>query len=134
MEIVSERIVSLALPGLLLLLQVQGPAQADSASRGTSSAARGSVSGRVNRLDGKVWAHADLIFFSRPISDVVGVGKPDLVRAKSNDKGRFRAQLLHGHSYSAWAQGKEADGTPILSAILEEAMPGMVLKFVEHPG
>lgn len=92
---------------------------------------RSPILGRVSRLDGKPWVNAELHFFSRPLG-AIGFGEPDYVRCKSDERGRFRAQLISGREYSAWAIGT-GDDAHEASRVAEGVYAGMPLRLEQDP-
>src|SRR5262245_46226815 len=98
-----HRLIALALAATWL------PAQAD---RGEATAAlRGPAIGEVRDAGGRPWVSAEVVLRSRPLPGDAEAGECDEVTAKVDERGRFRADILRGRPYSAWAwTAPEADG------------------------
>ena len=92
-------------------------------------AQRSRLSGRVVDAAGKAVVGAKVRLISRvlPTSDL---GKLDVVDTETRQRGAFRAQLLHGRSYSAWASW-EVDGAKRYSMVIDGVRAGARPKFVE---
>ncbi|MEZ5989261.1 MAG: hypothetical protein R3F30_09100 [Planctomycetota bacterium] len=118
---------ALGLPCLLLLLLTpQDPGRADLPDQGPPLRER--LIGRAVTPDGKAWAGARVVLVHRPIPDVVVLGQPDRVEVQAADNGRFRAELLHGRSYMAWAEQVDEDGKTRVSDVVEGVFAGETLK------
>jgi len=67
-----------------------------------TTAKRARLSGRVETVDHVPWtgARVHLISYLYPN---LAIGKPDIVEVESDRRGRFRAMVLPGRSYAAWA-------------------------------
>ncbi|MCA8970414.1 MAG: carboxypeptidase regulatory-like domain-containing protein [Planctomycetes bacterium] len=94
-------------------------------------AERSAILGRVSMLDGKPWVNAEVHFFSRPLG-AIGFGAPDHVRCKSDERGRFRAQLISGREYSAWAIGT-GDDAHEASLVAEGVYAGIPVRLEQDP-
>ncbi len=85
--------------------------------------------GRVLGPDGAPVASASVTFLSG--SDGLG-SDADVVRVVARDNGRFRAELLRGRDYRAYAiapSGSLLDGAPVVSAMSELGVPVTELRF-----
>ncbi len=115
--------VKFALAMLVLVggeLTAQGPAAAEP---------RRAHLGRVLGPDGAPVAGASVTFLSR--DNGLGSGA-DVVRAVARDNGRFRAALLRGRDYRAYAvapAGTLLEAAPVVSALSELGVPVTELRF-----
>ncbi|HEX6812330.1 MAG TPA: hypothetical protein VF384_11950 [Planctomycetota bacterium] len=101
------------------------PAVADAAAD-----LRGPALGEVRDANGKPWLAAEVVLVSRPLPHDANAGEVDRVVAKVDERGRFRASILRGRPYTAWAWGDVgADGRPA-SAVVDRvfAQQPIVLK------
>ena len=89
------------------LVELGAASRADQAK---ASAARRRVFGKVRDVAGKPWVGAEVVFVTTPVGYGVRFVEADIVRALSDDKGRFEAQLLGNRLYYAWAWSKARDG------------------------
>ncbi|HMQ21122.1 MAG TPA: hypothetical protein PKE00_01450, partial [Planctomycetota bacterium] len=96
-----------------------------------AGAERTAILGRVSTFDDKPWANAEVHFFSRPLG-AIGFGEPDHVSCKSDERGTFRAQLISGREYSAWAIGTGEDAHEA-SFIAEGVYAGIPLRLEQDP-
>lgn len=87
------------------------------------SGARDAAVGIVRDADGKPCAGATVEFVGRPWPDATAIGWSDVVRATSDARGRFRAELRSGIAYAAWAWIEDAGGARRSSAIVERIVP-----------
>ncbi len=67
--------------------------------------------GIVRTLDGSPWAGAEVHFLHRPHADVFDESVADRLVATTDERGRFRVDLLGNASYGVWARAPEADAT-----------------------
>ncbi|HEU4419512.1 MAG TPA: hypothetical protein VFT55_11280, partial [Planctomycetota bacterium] len=91
---------------------------------------RGPALGEVRDANGKPWLAAEVVLLSRPLPQDPNAGEVDRVVAKVDERGRFRANILRGRPYTAWAWGEAgADGRPA-SAVVDRvfAQQPIVLK------
>jgi hypothetical protein len=61
--------------------------------------------GEVRDAGGAPWVGAEVVLLSRPIPDDPDCGEADRVVVVTGERGRFRAPVLRGRPYSAWAWG-----------------------------
>src|SRR5215471_7447732 len=56
-------------------------------------------------------------------------GVADVVQATSDERGRFKADLVVGHAYTAWAIGPaRGDGSRLVSEVTDRAAAGRVVE------
>ena len=98
---------------------------------------RGRVLGTVKDAAGKPVAGAVVTLISRPIPARADVGSIDRVEVKTDERGLFRASVLRGRGYSAWAEAKVGDGDGVgdlhkrrLSKPADEVVPGPTVHLV----
>jgi hypothetical protein len=107
--------IASALAACLSLLQAQE----------SSATGRGLAVGEVRLADGRPWVGAEVVLLARPLGRATEVDA-DRVVATVDERGRFRAPILRGRPYSAWAWGPAtATGRPA-SAVCEQV-------FVQQP-
>lgn len=70
------------------------------------------VIGEVSARSGQPWPGAVVYLFSQAVPGVTQIYVTDLQRVTSNDRGRFRAQILAGRPYTAWAVSPQTDSEP----------------------
>ncbi len=83
---------------------------------------RDMVFGMVRSADGAPVPGARVELLSRPFGDLPAVGVADCVTATTDERGRFRAQILLGRAYTAWASIDD-DGGVRVSAPQEAVFP-----------
>lgn len=121
--------------------QAGGPSQAEFASNppaprqqvGRAQGRRVAVRGSVRDRSGASVAGADVELWLRPGTIDASFGIADTVRVRSDARGRFRARVLDGYSYSAAASWKES-GQRRASEIVARVRAGEVLRLVENEG
>jgi len=116
-------------PPLFAALLVTAALFAQAPAEAPSQPARRAHLGRVLGPDGAPVAGASVTFLSG--SDGLG-SDADVVRVAARDNGRFRAELLRGRSYRAYAvapAGSLLDGAPVVSALSELGVPVTELRF-----
>lgn len=96
-------------------------------------APRGKFAGWVQDAAGKRVAGADVVLLSRPLPSRPDLGVADELRVQTGADGMFRAELLHGRSYSCWATWRDAAGVERRSRELDGAIPGPPQGLVEGP-
>lgn len=119
--------MSIALAVLLAALPIpcaQQPA-------GPAADIRGRAFGLVRDREGKPWASAQVTLLSRPLPSIEQVGSEDRIEVVTDDRGRFRANVLPNRPYSVWAIQSTGDVYrhtdiaenvfPNVAVILEEA-------------
>lgn len=114
---------------LLAALLVTAALSAQAPAEAPSQPARRAHLGRVLGPDGAPVAGASVTFLSG--SDGLG-SDADVVRVAARDNGRFRASLLRGRSYRAYAvapAGSLLDGAPVVSALTELGVPVTEIRF-----
>ena len=116
-------------PPLLAALLLTAALSAQAPAEAPAQPARRAHLGRVLGPDGAPVAGASVTFLSG--SDGLG-SAADVVRVDARDNGRFRAQLLRGRDYRAYAvapAGSLLDGSPVVSALSELGVPVTELRF-----
>ena len=89
----------------------------------SQEAARDRGFGRVTDKDGKPWVGAEVHLMHRPHASIADPKFGDTLLLKTDAKGLFKAQLLVGAAYSAWAIGPvEADGSYRITALKTDAV------------
>lgn len=111
------------LPSLLLLGLLQ-PAAAQSE--------REPLRGTATLADGTPWAGATVHLLTRPIANSERIGKPDQRTATTDARGRFRASLLVGRSYVAWATEELDGGSVRISEARERVLAGQPLQLAAN--
>jgi len=114
---------------LLAALFVTAALSAQAPAEAPAQPARRAHLGRVLGPDGAPVAGASVTFLSG--GDGLG-SDADAVRVVARDNGRFRASLLRGRSYRAYAiapAGSLLDGAPVVSALSELGVPVTELRF-----
>lgn len=85
---------------------------------------RAKALGEVRNKGGKAWAEAKVFLVSWPVSGNIHVGSADTLEIRTDERGRFRAQILEGRYYTVWAQGKpDPDGNLRVSNVAEQVIP-----------
>lgn len=85
---------------------------------------RAALSGWVCDAAGKKVVGADVTLLSRPLPGRPDLGVADEQRVRTGDNGMFRAELLHGRAYSAWAIWRDEAGSERRTAFAEAVFPG----------
>ncbi|MCA8977863.1 MAG: hypothetical protein KDC98_24265, partial [Planctomycetes bacterium] len=85
---------------------------------------RGPVLGAVRDAAGDWVAGACVMLVSWPLGPRTDVGSADIVRVKTDGKGRFRTAVLVGRAYSASATWTDGEGTARRTTIAESVTPG----------
>lgn len=89
---------------------------------GAQVAPREGVFGIVRDEEGRPCPGAAVELVARPWPDSCAIGNADVVRATTDARGRFRAELLPGMAYAAWAaivrEGQTSRATPIVERIV----------------
>ncbi len=112
-----KRVLGVGVAGFLLTAFL--PCQAQEADL-----PRGKALGEVRNKDGKPWVGAKVCLVSWPVPDNFRIGRPDRVETRADERGRFRARILEGRSYTVWAQGEQgAGGTLRLSNVQTDVVP-----------
>ena len=88
---------------LSILLAASVPAQAARADL-----PRGKALGELRNKDGKPWVGVKVFLVSWPVPDNLRIGSPDTVTTRTDERGRFRAQIIEGRAYMVWAQSRPA--------------------------
>lgn len=88
------------------------------------------VLGRIKSLDRKAWAGAEVVLVSP--SRLPPVEEADRLVVPTDERGRFRAQLLEGRAYSVWARRKDATRTR-WTEVAHDVVAGRVVTLVESP-
>ncbi len=96
-------------------------------------APRGRVAGFVRDLAGKRVVGADVVVLSRPLPSRADLGTADELQARTGSDGMFRAELLPGRAYSAWATWRDEAGTQHRTQVTEGFVPGPALPIDEVP-
>jgi len=79
--------------------------------------------GRVTDADGEPWAEAEVHLLYRPHQLVADPAFGEHLVLASDERGQFRADLLVGVAYDAWAVGPvEADGSYRISGLRRDAV------------
>ena len=87
---------------------------------------RGFALGEARLADGRPWAGAEVVLLARPLGRDADAGAVDRVVATADERGRFRAAILRGRPYSAWAWGEPTAAGRAASAVHEQV-------FVQQP-
>lgn len=111
-----------AIAAVTTLLLAQEPDTTASAA----SELRGPAIGEVRDADGKPWLGAEVVLLSRPLPHDANAGEVDRVVAKVGERGRFRASILRGRPYTAWAWGDAGESGRPASAVVDRV-------FVQQP-
>lgn len=85
---------------------------------------RGALAGWVKGADGNRVVGAAVTLVSRPIPARLDLGTTDELHVATGHNGMFRAELLHGRSYTAWATWRDAAGVEQRTGVLEAVFPG----------
>lgn len=88
------------------------------------------VRGEARTLDSKPWVQAKITLQSEPEFDLPEAGPRDSIHCESDAAGRFRANLLPGRSYTAYAFD-EAGGVVRRSRLERDIVPGRTIRLVE---
>ena len=83
-----------ALPALCIAQQAQAP---------VDPTLRGRAFGLVRDRDGEVWRSARVTLLSRPLPSIEQIGSADRIDVVTDERGRFRADVLPNRPYSVWA-------------------------------
>lgn len=116
--------------------QEEGSAASDRASR-TGRETTQSPTPQRNRIRGELfdrggapWSGATIELRSEPEFDIPEAGVRDFVRAESDARGRFRAALLPGRRYTAFAWSRVRDEIR-RSRMLRDVIPGPTIRLDE---
>lgn len=115
-----RRALAVALAVLPCVLRAQSP----------GGPSREPLRGSALLADQQPWAGAQVELWSRPLPGDDRFGDPDVVRAVSDAKGRFRVDLLPGRRYTAWASERLDAGGFRVSHPLDEVRPGRPLDLI----
>lgn len=85
---------------------------------------RGNLSGFVKGADGKRVVGAAVTLVSRPVPGRLDLGTTDELHVVAGDTGLFRAELLHGRAYTAWATFRDAAGAEQRTEVVGAVFPG----------
>ncbi|MAE76626.1 MAG: hypothetical protein CMJ85_07155 [Planctomycetes bacterium] len=85
--------------------------------------------GSVNGTAGEPWVGAQVVLHSPANSLTLAAQVPDTARATTGNRGRFRAKLIRGRTYSAWAM-LPGDKKRV-TAVVHELVAGRVARLVE---
>jgi len=85
---------------------------------------RGRYAGWVADANGKRVVGANVTLISRPLPKRPDIGETDELHVQTAADGMFRAKLLHGRSYSAWAVWRDDSGIDHRTEIAENVFPG----------
>lgn len=96
-------------------------AQADAAP------SRAATTGRFVDLEGKPVAGAEVVFATSPLLLYDAFAPAEVVRSKTDENGRFRAELRVGAAHSAWAIGPATQQGWLVTATQEGVLAGSVL-------
>ena len=96
-------------------------------SPGQDPAVRGRAFGLVRDRAGEPWPSAQVTLLSRPIPRNEWVGSADRIDVVTDERGRFRAEILPNRPYSAWAvQSVQGNGdTYRHSNLVENVFPNV---------
>ncbi|MFQ5506035.1 MAG: hypothetical protein ACE5F1_14740, partial [Planctomycetota bacterium] len=123
----------MCLSPLLLILGLSGFAySATPDGQAERAAARKRASGVVRRVDGTPWVGARVTLISRPFVPDPRLGVVDRIEAKTDARGRFRAEILLGRVYDAWALETLAGNRYRCSAIQTRIMAGVPIRLEEQ--
>ena len=87
--------------------------------------ARERAFGLVRNRDGKPWVGAQVHLLHRAHPGVLDASCEDKVTATTDERGRFRVQLLPGMPYAVWARGAVEDGVYRCTPVLSNVVPGV---------
>ncbi|MFQ5504025.1 MAG: carboxypeptidase-like regulatory domain-containing protein, partial [Planctomycetota bacterium] len=87
--------------------------------------------GRIRDLAQQPWPGARVFLMSRPVPGLDRVGDADEVETKTDGRGRFRAMLLPGRSYTAWAAGAAETGRYRRTRTVENVHAGRPVRLEE---
>ena len=94
---------------------------------------RRKVSGIASSFDGTPWAGATIMLYSSLHPNSTSPAYTDMVRVKSDARGRFRAKILPGRPYSAWAYGEvDENGSYASSGIEDDVFPGISFRLKSY--
>jgi len=65
---------------------------------------RGLVFGEVKDVEGQPWVGATVVLEACAIDEAPHLGDRDVVRVLTDERGRYRAKILRGWAYTAWAE------------------------------
>ena len=82
--------------------------------------------GEVRTRAGKPWVGAKVVLYSNPLARFPRVGTPDCVEATTDTRGRFRAPVLLGRSYTVWARGPERPNGAYRHTVVAEKVVAQV--------
>ncbi len=85
---------------------------------------RDKVLGWVEDGDGQRIAGATVTLLARPIPERADIGEADRIEVQSDERGLFRAEVLPGGTYTAWAQQLDDAGLLRVSGPAENVVPG----------
>jgi len=106
---------------LSILLAATVPGQAETSK---PELPRGKALGEVRDKDRKPWVGVKVLLVSWPVPDNLRVGSPDTVETRTDERGKFRAQILEGRTYSVWAEGERGDdGSLRVSNVAGQVIP-----------
>ncbi len=116
-----------SLPALLVLVL----GLATSAATQPPTSTRATLAGRVLGLDDQAMAGATVVLSALTTPGLPLLGEVDVVEATTDERGIFRAQVLKGLGYTAWAWHTTPDGTHRRSAPQHGVVPGDLLTLRE---
>mgnify|MGYP002713150761 CR=1 FL=1 len=93
---------------------------------------RSPVFGRILDPGNRPMAGAEIHLVSNLVPGCPELGDNDVLRVVSNERGRFRANLLEGRGYSAWAWATQANGVRLSSPVHDDVRPGPALDLHLH--
>jgi hypothetical protein len=97
------------------------------AAQSQEGPARKKVFGIVKTASGKIWVGAEVNLLARSLPDNEKVGSVDHLRVLSDQHGRFRAEIIAGRSYTAWAWSPVEIGRYRQTGVIENVFPSVPL-------
>ena len=94
--------------------------------------------GRVRDSKGEPWCGARVVLVSNPVPGAAprmpDIAPSDVVETVSDDRGAFRAELIPGRTYTAWAVSQVDEGRFRATAVANDVAPGVPLSLDEDAG
>ena len=94
--------------------------------------ARERAFGRVRGADGKPWGGATVHLLHRSYEGVLDGAFADHVVVETDERGRFRTELLAGMPYAVWAHGDVVDGCYRCSNVVQDVVPVVPIVLAEE--
>ncbi|MCB9890776.1 MAG: hypothetical protein H6833_03930 [Planctomycetes bacterium] len=91
------------------------------------------VTGSVRDADGKPWTEARVTLLSLAYLDDERVGEVDRIVVQTDGGGEFRARILPGRTYDAWAVGPVEDGVYRATDIATRRLAGAAIRLRQAP-